>query len=134
MNPNLNELQDALSVANTAKIISSLANDMRTAQESMEVLAQQEAIRKSTLVAGAEASIRQKELLEEQLKSMQKQNKLLCDNYEKLKEMFDAQVQANRDSKDELEQSRRFNRWMMTVSVIAMLAAIASPIVTLLVS
>ena len=65
---------------------------------------------------------------------MQKQNKLLCDNYEKLKEMFDAQVQANRDSKDELEQSRRFNRWMMTVSVIAMLAAIASPIVTLLVS
>lgn len=90
--------------------------------------------REKMLVAGAEASVAQKQLLEQQLDTIQKQNELLYDNFLKLKEMYDAQVQANREAKDELEQSRRFNKWMMTVSIIAMLAAIAGPVVTLLVS
>lgn len=86
------------------------------------------------MVAGAEASIAQKELLEQEVEIIQKQNKLLSDNYSKLKEMFDAQVEANKEAKEELRRSRRFNVAMMIIAIIAMLAAIAGPIATVLVS
>ena len=48
--------------------------------------------------------------------------------------MFDEQVQANKEAKEELKRSKCFNAWMMVIAIIAMLAAIASPIVTVLVS
>ena len=83
------------------------------------------------MVAGAEASIAQKELLEQQLKFTQEQNKLLSENYDKLKEMYDAQIKANQEATSELVKSKRFNKWMMFIAIIAMLAAIASPIATL---
>ncbi len=85
-------------------------------------------------MAGAEASIAQKELLEQQVEIFQKQNELLADNYSKLKEMFDAQVEANKEAKEELKRSKRFNLTMMIIAIIAMLAAIAGPIATLLAS
>lgn len=90
--------------------------------------------RENRLVAGAEASIAQKELLEQQVEIIRKQNELLADNYAKLKEMYDAQVEANKEAKEELKQSKRFNLAMMVFSFIAMLAAIAGPIVTIVVS
>ena len=62
------------------------------------------------------------------------QNKLLADNYDKLKNMYDQQVKINSESKEELEKSRRYNRWMMVIAIVAMMAAIAGPIVTLVVS
>ena len=55
-------------------------------------------------------------------------------NYNKLKDMYDAQERAYQESREDLRSSRIFNRWMMVIAVIAMLAAIASPIVTILVS
>ena len=48
--------------------------------------------------------------------------------------MFDAQVGANKEAKKELQLSRRFNIAMMIIAIIAMLAAIAGPIATVLVS
>ena len=45
-----------------------------------------------------------------------------------------AQERAYQESREDLKSSRIFNRWMMVIAVIAMLAAIASPIVTILVS
>ena len=86
------------------------------------------------MVAGAEASIAPKELLEQQVEIIQKQNELLSDNYTKLKEMYDAQVEANKEAKEELKRSKRFNIAMMIIAIIAMLAAIAGPIATLWVS
>ena len=86
------------------------------------------------MVAGAEASIAQKELLGQQVEFLQKQNDLLSDNYLKIKEMFEAQVEANREAKEELKRSKRFNLGMMIIAIIAMLAAIAGPIVTIWVS
>ena len=65
---------------------------------------------------------------------MVQQNQLLSDNYNKLKDMYDAQERAYQESREDLKSSRIFNRWMMVIAVIAMLAAIASPIVTILVS
>ena len=109
----------------------------RYQEESLRAVAQanQERIeREERMVAGAEASIAQKALLEQQVEIIKKQNELLSDNYSKLKEMYDAQVEANKEAKAELKSSKRFNFAMMIIAIIAMLAAIAGPIVTIWVS
>lgn len=134
MNFDPDALNRKLNVANSAKLEAAFMADMVRCDQIIAEEGSRTAKRNATLVAGAEASIAQKELLEEQLETIREQNKLLLDNYEKLKELYDDQVQANKDAKDDLEKSRRFNRWMMVISVIAMLAAVASPIVTLWVS
>ena len=134
MNFDPDALNRKLDVANCAKLEAAFKADMVRYDQIIAEEGRRTAKRNATLVAGAEASIAQKELIEEQLEIIREQNKLLLDNYEKLKELYDDQVQANKDAKDDLEKSRRFNRWMMVISVIAMLAAVASPIVTLWVS
>ena len=90
--------------------------------------------REKRMVAGAEASIAQKELQEQQVEFFQKQNELLSENYSKLKEMFDVQDEANKEAKEELKRSKRFNFAMMIIAIIAMLAALAGPIATIWVS
>ena len=122
------------SFVNSASVLADLN---RQQEETMRAVAQanQERIeREEKMVAGAEASIAQKELLEQQVQIIQKQNELLTDNYSKLKEMFDAQVEANKEAKEELKRSKRFNLAMMIIAIIAMLAAIAGPIATVLAS
>lgn len=134
MDFNFNDLKLDLSTATSALQASAIADEMEQNQRMIAEINRQSAKRNATLIAGAEASVAQKELLEQQLEIIQKQNELLYDNYDKLKEMFDAQVQANRETKAELKQSKRFNAWMMVIAIIAMLAAIAGPIATILVS
>lgn len=134
MDFNFNDLKLDLSTATSALRASAIADEMEQNQRMIAEINRQSAKRNATLIAGAEASVAQKELLEQQLEIIQKQNELLYDNYDKLKEMFDAQVQANRETKAELKQSKRFNAWMMVIAIIAMLAAIAGPIATILVS
>ena len=134
MNLDLNSLNGTLSVANSALMASKIADEVERNQRLAATMARQSAERDATLVAGAEASIEQKELLQQQLEIIREQNALLCDNYEKLKEMYDAQVQENESAKEELKRSRRYNAWMMVIAIFAMLAAIAGPIATILVS
>lgn len=86
------------------------------------------------LEEGAEASIEQKRLLEEQIAIVSEQNVLLNENYNKLKEMYDNQVETNNQARVDLEKSREFSKWMMAISIIAMLAAVASPIVSFIVA
>lgn len=76
----------------------------------------------------------QNELVSQQVGILLEQNKLLSDNYNKLKDMYDAQVASHVETKEDLRKSRVFNGWMMVIAVIAMFAAIASPIATVLVS
>ena len=95
---------------------------------------QQEAAHRAKLEAGAEADIAQKELLQSQLEALREQNGLLSENYKKLKAMYDSQVEANEAARNDLKSSRKFNAWMMVIAIIAMLAAIAGPIATFLVS
>lgn len=134
MNLDLNSLNGTLSVANSALMASKIADEVERNQRLAATMARQSAARDATLVAGAEASIEQKELLQQQLEIIREQNALLCDNYEKLKEMYDAQVQENESAKEELKRSRRYNAWMMVIAIFAMFAAIAGPIATILVS
>lgn len=134
MNVDLSSLKETLSAANSAMRVNAIAEEMAHGERVAAAIARESAKRDATLVAGAEASIEQKELLQQQLEMIREQNVFLCDNYEKLKEMYEAQVQANIDAKTELDRSKRFNAWMMVIAIIAMLAAIAGPVTTILVS
>lgn len=120
--------------AHSAKQAFEIANEIRQKQHSEQVLREQYAKQNERLVAGAEANIAQKELFEQQLDMMRKQNDLLFDNYSKLKELYDAQVQTNKEAKEELKRNKRFDTVMMVISIIAMIAAIAGPITTIWVS
>ena len=117
----LNYLNNSLPVANSARRVAAIAEENC-----------QSAKRNEILIAGAEANIEQKNLLEQQLEIIHEQNRLLQDNYDKLKEMYDAQVQANKDAADELEKNKRFNILTIVFSVIATLVAITSLIVDIL--
>lgn len=134
MNVDLGSLKETLSAVNSAMRVNSIAEEMEHRERVAAAIARESAKRDATLVAGAEASIEQKEILQQQLEMIREQNMFLCDNYEKLKEMYDAQVQANIEAKTELDRSKRFNAWMMVIAIIAMLAAIAGPVTTILVS
>lgn len=132
MNFDLNNLKFDSPVATSAKQLSEISREWVQSQEAIVEARREAEEREATLVAGAEASIEQKELLQQQLEFICEQNALLCDNYEKLKEMYEAQVQENTDAKDELKRSRRYSGWMMVVSVVSMLAAIASTVIPFL--
>lgn len=134
MNVDLGSLKETLSAVNSAMRVNTIAEEMAHGERVAAAIARESAKRDATLVAGAEASIEQKEILQQQLEMIREQNMFLCDNYEKLKEMYDAQVQANIEAKTELDRSKRFNSWMMVIAIIAMLAAIAGPVTTILVS
>ncbi len=130
----ISELTKGLSVANSAIRVSAIADDMERNQRLIQQINEQNAKKNATLLAGAKADIAQKELFEQQLEIIQKQNELLFDNYSKLKELFDAQVETNKEAKEELKRSKRFNIAMMIIAIIAMIAAIAGPVATILVS
>ena len=121
-------------IANSAATFSEISRQQEAAFRAVTIANRERIEREEKMVAGAEASIAQKELLGQQVEFLQKQNDLLSDNYLKIKEMFDAQVEANREAKEELKRSKRFNLGMMIIAIIAMLAAIAGPIVTIWVS
>lgn len=122
----------------------------------------EKAHRDAKMVAGAEASVAQKELMEEQLGELKVQNDILAEqlkaeqaqreileehlkvtteqntllsaNYQKLEEMYNAQKESTNEAREDLHKSRVFNAWMMVIAIVAMLAAIAGPIATILVS
>lgn len=121
-------------IINSALIASEVERIQKETSSAETQLMQEKIAREERMVAGAEASVAQKKLLEEQVEIFQKQNELLLDNYTKLKEMFDAQVEANIEAKKELARSKRFNVAMMIISIVAMFAAMAGPIATLWVS
>lgn len=89
--------------------------------------AERSAEQQKVLLKGAEANVEQIELLKQQ-------NKLLSDNYEKIKEMYDSQVESIEESKRQLRKTQKLNVWMLIIAIIAMLAAIAGPITTILVN
>lgn len=123
----LNRLKDKLEQATSAAQVASI---------SAEIEQEENRLREERAIATAstDAIMAQKRLLEKQIEMVQEQNQLLSNNYSKLKEMFDAQVETNKEAKEELKRSKRFNYIMMIISIVAMLAAIAGPIVTILVS
>ena len=70
----------------------------------------------------------------EHIRLLNQHNEQLLNNYKKLEEMYSAQKESNEEAREDLRKSRVFNGWMMVIAIIAMLAAIAGPIATILVS
>lgn len=114
--------------ASSASALMEMTERERHAEEAMRRVA---AEKDAQLKAGIDAIIEQRDLTQQQVNILHEQNALLADNYEKLKDLYDDQVQANIDAKAELAKTKRYNAWMMVVSVIAMLAAIVSPFMPL---
>lgn len=161
---NFNNLNlDVSSALNSVREISAQFDARRDAQyAAIDQLNREKARRDAKIVAGAEASVAQKELMEEQLSELKSQNDILAEqlkaeqaqrevleehlkvtteqnvllsaNYKKLEEMYSAQKESNDEAREDLHKSRVFNGWMMVIAIVAMLAAIAGPIATILVS
>lgn len=89
----------------------------------------------NSIIEGIQKQIEaQNQLASQQISILLEQNILLSENYNKLKEMFEAQEKSYSEAKEDLKRSRAFNAWMMVIAVIAMFAAIAGPIATVWVS
>lgn len=76
----------------------------------------------------------QQELLKKQINQQNTHNELLTQNYNKLQELFELQKSEYDAAKGELAKSKRMNRIMLVIAIVAMLGAIASPLVTWLVT
>ena len=146
----------------TISVAQHIDNHFEEQQRILNNISEMHAKRDATIMAGAEASVAQKELLEQQLDEIKtqndilaeqlkeellqkgileehlrvatEQNGLLSNNYKKLEEMYNAQKESYEDAREDLKKSRTFNAWMMVIAIVAMLAAIAGPIATILVS
>lgn len=108
-------------------------NSARAVFENAKIKAQrenEESQHKNELEKGAEASIAQRELVKNQVDLLYEQNRLLSENYDKLKEIYDAQCQSTIEAKEDLHRSRIYNAWMMVISVVSMLAAIVSVVIS----
>lgn len=127
----MNNIRIGTSVFTGASSASAFAEAAERERRAAEALSRIAAEKDAQLKAGIDAIIEQRDLTQQQVDILHEQNALLADNYEKLKDLYDDQVQANIDAKAELAKTKRYNGWMMVVSVIAMLAAIASPFIHL---
>ena len=127
------KLHDSLLQANSAIRASAISEEIEKTNKIMEEVQKQNAETIATVVAGAQANIDQSTIMGQQLKMIEKQNALLSDNYNKLKEMYDAQKESFNEAREDVKRSRCYNVGMMIISLIAMFAAIAGPIITLLV-
>lgn len=123
----LNRLKDKMEQATSAAQVASISVEIEKEERRLKE-------ESNKVIASTEAILAQKELLIEQLKIVQEQNQLLLNTNSKLEEMLNAQIEANKEAKEDLTRSRRFNLVMMIISIVAMIAAIAGPIVTILVS
>ena len=114
--------------SSASRFMEAAEREQQAAAVAERIVAEKEAHQKE----GIDAIIEQRDLMQQQLEILYEQNALLADNYDKLKEMYDAQVQANIEAKAELAKTKRYNTAMMVVSVISMLAAVASTVISFL--
>ena len=98
-----NSLRANLDSINSAFAASQIAKQNEDAYRIARAVSEQNARRDAKMVAGAEASIAQKELLEEQLKEIRKQNSQLKDNYRLLNELYES---AKRDAEESAKEAR----------------------------
>ncbi len=91
---------DFSSTLNSARAVSEqFERNQRIADNISRINAKRDA----TMMAAAEASVAQKELLEEQLKEIKEQNSQLKDNYRLLNELYES---AKRDAVESAKEAR----------------------------
>ena len=91
---------DFSSTLNSARAVSEqFERNQRIADNVSRINAKRDA----TMMAAAEASVAQKELLEEQLKEIREQNSQLKDNYRLLNELYES---TKRDAEESAKEAR----------------------------
>ena len=89
---------DISSTVNSAQL---LAKQFEERDKILDQISRDKAKRDATMMAGAEASVAQKELLKEQLKEIKEQNSQLKENYRLLNELYEsAKKEASDNAKD----------------------------------
>ena len=91
---------DFSSNLNSARVVS---EQFEETQRVIDNISRINAKRDATMMAAAEASVAQKELLEEQLKEIKEQNSQLKDNYRLLNELYES---AKRDAVESAKEAR----------------------------
>ena len=103
-------------------------------EETMREQARYNARKDAALFETAEASVAQKELLEEQLVAVQEQNRLLQMNYDTLKELYDNTKSEAAENKADAKRSRVFGWVTFGIGTLIGAAGLMVAIITLAVS
>lgn len=91
---------DISSTVNSAQLF---AEQFKERDKILDQISRDKAKRDATMIAGAEASAAQKELLEKQLKEIKEQNSQLKENYRLLNELYES---AKKDAQDNAKEAR----------------------------
>lgn len=109
-------------------------NMMSGIEESLREQARYNARKDAALFETAEASVAQKELLEEQLVAVQEQNRLLQMNYDTLKELYDNTKSEAAENKADAKRSRVFGWVTFGIGTLIGATGLVVAIITLAVS
>ena len=85
-----------------------LAEQFKERDKILDQISRDKAKRDATMMAGAEASVAQKELLEEQLKEIKEQNSQLKENYRLLNELYESAKKEAQDNAKEAKHNKIF--------------------------
>lgn len=85
-----------------------LAEQFKERDKILDQISREKAKRDATMIAGAEASVAQKELLEEQLKEIKEQNSQLKENYRLLTELYESAKKEAQDNAKEAKHNKIF--------------------------
>ena len=112
----------------TESVVPHSAKQFGEIEKHNEQIRNADILHKSKLEKGAEASIEQKELVKDQVDLLYQQNRLLSENYDKLKELYEMQRRSTEDAKAELRKTQIYNACMMVISIVSMLMAVISAV------
>ncbi|MHB1652682.1 MAG: hypothetical protein ACYCVD_09435 [Desulfitobacteriaceae bacterium] len=109
-------------------------NAIESGQQKRREQEQREIENNVTLKEQLEEEKHQNEILKLHLKEAENQNIQLHNNYEKLEQIYNIKEKELIENSNALKKSRKYNCWMMIIAIIAMLGALASPIITYVVT
>lgn len=116
-------------VPNTAYLANEIAEQQRKQQELFDEIAEHNAKKDAALFQAAEASVAQKELLEQQLAEVKEQNKQLKENYQLLKELYESTKEEAKSSAKEAKANKVFGWVSFAVGTLIGIAGIVLGII-----
>lgn len=106
-----------------------IAEQQKRQQEMLDEIAEHNAKKDAALFQAAEASVAQKELLEQQLAEVKEQNKQLKENYQLLKELYESTKEEAKSSAKEAKANKVFGWVSFAVGTLIGIAGIVLGII-----
>lgn len=111
-------------VPNTAYLANEFAEQQRKQQKIFDEIAEHNAKKDAALFQAAEASVAQKELLEQQLAEVREQNAQLKENYNLLKDLYESTKEEARNNAKEAKANKVFGWISFAVGTLIGIAGI----------